>query len=75
MTSCYQPTIHAQRHAAIRQTSGLSIVNPTAMLETNGLANCLSVEIGTRFKRNFHRPALFGASPISLDAGNQGEWY
>jgi hypothetical protein len=20
-------------------------------------------------------PALFGASPISLDAGNQGEWY
>jgi hypothetical protein len=20
-------------------------------------------------------PALFGTSPISLDAGNQGEWY
>ena len=56
MPSCYQPTIRAQRYAAIRQTSGLSIVNPTAMLETNGPVNCLSVEIGTRSKRNFHRP-------------------
>ena len=56
MTSCYQPTTLAQRYAAIRQTSGLSIVNPTAMLETNGPVNCLSVEIGTRSKRNFQRP-------------------
>jgi len=56
MTSCYQLTTHAHRHTAIRQTSGLSIVNPTAMLETTGPANCLSVEIGTRSKRNFQRP-------------------
>jgi hypothetical protein len=56
MPSCYQPTIRAQRYAAIRQTSGLSIVNPTAMLETKGPVKCLSVEIGTRSKRNFHRP-------------------
>ena len=56
MPSCYQPTIRAQRYAAIRQTSGLSIVNPTAMLETKGPVKCLSVEIGTRSKRNFHCP-------------------
>ena len=56
MPSCYQPTIRAQRYAAIRQTSGLSIVNPTAMLETKDPVKCLSVEIGTRSKRNFHRP-------------------
>ena len=56
MTSYYQPTTRAQRYAAIRQTSGLSIVNPTAMLETNGPVNCLSVESGARSRRNFHRP-------------------
>ncbi len=56
MTSCYQLTTHAQRHTAIRQTSGLSIVNPTAMLETNGPVNCLSAESGARSKRNFQRP-------------------
>jgi hypothetical protein len=56
MTSCHQPTTHAQRYTAIRQTSGLSIVNPTAMLETTGPVNCVSVELGTRAKRNFHRP-------------------
>ena len=56
MPSCYQPTIRAQRYAAIRQASGLSIVNPTAMLETKGPVKCLSVEIGTRSKRNFQRP-------------------
>ena len=26
------------------------------MLETTGPVNCLSVELGTRSKRNFHRP-------------------
>jgi hypothetical protein len=56
MTSCYQPTTRAQRYTAIRQTSGLRIVNPTAMLETTGPVNCLSVELGTRSKRNFHSP-------------------
>jgi hypothetical protein len=56
VTGFYQPTTHAQRYAAIRQTSGLSIVNPIAMLVTNGPVNCLSVEIGMRSKRNFHRP-------------------
>jgi hypothetical protein len=56
MMSCYQPTTHAQRYAAIRQTSGLSIVNPTAILETNGPVNFLSVEIDARSKRNFQRP-------------------
>jgi len=56
MTSSYQATTHAQIYAAIRQTSGLSIVNPTAMFETIGPVNCLSVEIGARSKRNFQRP-------------------
>ena len=56
MMSCYQLTTHAQRHTAIRQTSGLSIVNPTAMLETKGPLNCLSAESGARSKRNFQRP-------------------
>jgi len=56
MPSCHQPTTRTQRYTAIRQTSGLSIVNPTAMLETTGPANCLSVELGTRSKRNFQRP-------------------
>jgi hypothetical protein len=56
MPSCHQPTTRAQRYTAIRQTSGLSIVNPTAMLETTGPVNCLSVELGTRSKRNFQRP-------------------
>jgi hypothetical protein len=56
MPSCHQPTTRAQRYTAIRQTSGLSIVNPTAVLETTGPVNCLSVELGTRSKRNFHRP-------------------
>ena len=51
-----QPITCAQRYAAIRQTRGLSIVNPTAMLETRGPVNCLSVEVRTRSKRNFHRP-------------------
>jgi hypothetical protein len=39
-----------------RKTGGLSIVKPTAMLETKGPLDCLSAEIGTRSKRNFHRP-------------------
>jgi hypothetical protein len=56
MTSSYLPTTHAQRYAAIRQTSGPSIVNPTAMFETIGPVNCLSAEIGARSKRNFQRP-------------------
>jgi hypothetical protein len=56
MPSCYQPTIRDQRYTVTKKTSGLSIVNPTAMLETKGPVKCLSVEIGTRSKRNFHRP-------------------
>jgi hypothetical protein len=39
-----------------RKTSGLTIVNPTAMLEIKGPLNCLSAEIGTLSKRNFQRP-------------------
>jgi hypothetical protein len=35
-TKLLQPTIHAQRYAAIRQTNGLSTVKPTAMFETKG---------------------------------------
>jgi hypothetical protein len=35
-TKLLQPTTHAQRYAAIRQTNGLSIVKPTAMVETKG---------------------------------------
>src|SRR6266481_7028388 len=31
-----QPTIHAQRYAAMRQTNGLSTVKPTAIFETKG---------------------------------------
>jgi len=31
-----QPTTHAQRYAAMRQTNGLSIVKPTAIFETKG---------------------------------------
>jgi len=54
--NCSQSTIRAQRYAAIRQTRGLTIVNPTAMLETKDPLNCLSVEDGARSKRNFHRP-------------------
>jgi hypothetical protein len=69
MTSCYQPTTHAQRYAAIRQTSGLSIVNPTAMLETNGPVNCLSVEAGTCSKRSFHRPE--SNCGIAINSGSE----
>src|SRR5438093_10306240 len=65
MTSCYQPITHAQRYAAIRQTSGLSIVNPTTMLETNGPVNCLSVETGTHSKRNFHLPESNCGIPLN----------
>jgi len=46
----------AQRYAVIRKTRGLTIVSPTAMLETKGPLNCLSVEDGARSKRSFHRP-------------------
>ena len=35
-TKLLQPTTHAQRYAATRQTNGLSIVKPTAMFETTG---------------------------------------
>src|SRR5206468_12241275 len=35
-TKLLQLTIHAQRYAAIRQTNGLTIVKPTAMVETKG---------------------------------------
>jgi hypothetical protein len=56
MPSCYQPTIRAQRYAAIRNTRGLTIVNPTAMLETKDPLNCWSAEDGARSKRKFHRP-------------------
>ena len=31
-----QPTIHAQRYAAMRQANGLSIAKPTAIFETKG---------------------------------------
>ena len=56
MPSYSQPITRAQRYAVTRKTSGLSIVKPTTMLETKGPLNCLSAEIGTRSKRNFHRP-------------------
>jgi hypothetical protein len=62
-TDCSQPTIRAQKYAAIRQTRGLTIVNPTAVLRS------------TRVEKRVPAPALFGASPISLDADDQGEWY
>src|SRR6266481_3939006 len=39
-----------------RKTSRLSIVKPTAILETTRPVNCSSVGAGTRSKRNFHRP-------------------
>jgi hypothetical protein len=35
-TKLLQPTIHAQRYTAVRQTNGLSIVKPTAIFETKG---------------------------------------
>ena len=31
-----QPTMHAQRYAAMRQANGLSIAKPTAIFETKG---------------------------------------
>jgi hypothetical protein len=46
----------AQKYTVTRKTSGLSIVKPTAMLETEGPLNCLSAEIGALSKRNFQRP-------------------
>jgi len=36
LTKLLQPTIHAQRYAAMRQTNGLSIVKPTPIFETKG---------------------------------------
>src|SRR6266576_1311963 len=56
MPSCHQPVTRAQRYAVTRKTNVLSIVKPTAMLETKGPLNCLSAESGTRSKRNFQRP-------------------
>ena len=40
----------------MRQSRGLTIVNPTAMLESKDPVNCLSGEDGARSKGNFQRP-------------------
>jgi len=53
------------------------MVNPTAMPETDGPVNCLSAELGTRSKRNFHRPesncgiALSSAGKVFIGVGQQ----
>jgi hypothetical protein len=67
MTNCYRSAIHAQRYAAIRQITGLSMMNPTAMLVTNGAVNCFSVEAGTRSEWDFHCPESRCRASLGLD--------
>jgi hypothetical protein len=51
--NCSQPTIRAQRYAAIRQTKGLTIVNPTAMLETKRSAKLFAGRERRAFQTQF----------------------